>query len=374
MPAPHNPAMTPRALELWPGSGLAALELGPQDQLRPTPAYWRHWLQRPELALVDESCPAERALHRSLDGEPLRTPSTRELDTIADADVAHNYHHFLALRDAVQAAGSLQAWYLGLFRAAAVTVPPLFVDLVAQAIVQQLLGLDEEGPDALTARAAELFFRPQRVSFQSGRVLAADRATLDQQSSTQGLGDIGRLLAQAQIPATRLDLPVLGADNAQRYWTEATAARHELRSSLLLDLTHELKTDVGHGVQFTMANSRSGLKPLALLLQRWVQHLLGVEVRVEPVPRIDDAQWRWHVGLDAESSSLLNDLYEGHTVDEDRLSRLISLFRLVFANAAEMRADVAGRPVYLGLMAGPDGSLRMKPQNLLLNLPLARMS
>jgi hypothetical protein len=366
--------MTPRALELWPGSGLPALDIGPQGQLRPTPAYWRHWLQRPELALVDESCAAERALHRSLHSEPLRETPPPELDAIADADVAHNYRHFLALRDAVQTAGSLQAWYSALFRAAAVTVPPLFVDLVAQAIVQHLLSLDGAEPDALTARAAELFFRPQRVSFEAGRVLAADRSTVDEQSSTQGLGEIGRLLAQAQIQAKRLDLPVLGVDNAQRYWSEATALRSELRSSLLLDLTQEIKTDVGHGVQFTMANARSGLKPLALLLQRWVRHLLGVEVRVEPVPRIDDAQWRWHVGLDAESSALLNDLYEGHTVDEDRLSRLISLFRLHFVNPAEMRRDVAGRPVYLGLMAAADGSLRMKPQNLLINLPLARMS
>jgi hypothetical protein len=37
-----------------------------------------------------------------------------------------------------------------------------------------------------------------------------------------------------------------------------------------------------------------------------------------------------------------------------------------------MRADVAGKPVYLGLMSNASQMLRMKPQNLLLNLPLAR--
>ena len=31
--------------------------------LVPTADYWRLWLQRPELALVDESCAAERGLH-----------------------------------------------------------------------------------------------------------------------------------------------------------------------------------------------------------------------------------------------------------------------------------------------------------------------
>ena len=37
-----------------------------------------------------------------------------------------------------------------------------------------------------------------------------------------------------------------------------------------------------------------------------------------------------------------------------------------------MRRDIAGRPVYLALAADDeDGVVRMKPQNLLLNLPPA---
>jgi hypothetical protein len=35
-----------------------------------------------------------------------------------------------------------------------------------------------------------------------------------------------------------------------------------------------------------------------------------------------------------------------------------------------MRPDIAGRTVYLGLSADENELLRMKPQNLLLNLPL----
>ena len=53
------------------------------------------------------------------------------------------------------------------------------------------------------------------------------------------------------------------------------------------------------------------------------------------------------------------------------MGRLVSLFRLDFADPREMRADVAGRPVYLGLMMNTERVLRIKPQNLLLNLPLA---
>ena len=36
-----------------------------------------------------------------------------------------------------------------------------------------------------------------------------------------------------------------------------------------------------------------------------------------------------------------------------------------------MRPDIAGRPVYLGLAMSEDETLRLKPQNLLVNLPLA---
>jgi hypothetical protein len=95
-------------------------------------------------------------------------------------------------------------------------------------------------------------------------------------------------------------------------------------------------------------------------------------VRIEPLQRIDDEHWRWHLGLDAEASRLLDDLYEGRAVDAERQARLVSLFRLDFADTREMRSDVAGRPVYLGLAMDAERVLRIKPQNLLLNLPLAR--
>ena len=356
----------------WPGSGMAHLELSAQGWLQATPAWWQHWLQRPELALVDESCRAEVAMHRALHADPLRTVKPAELAGLADDDARQNYGHFLTLRDGVMAAGSLEGWYRRQFNAGPVAVPPLFLDLVTQAIVQQLLGRLTDPADHMAWRAAELFFRPQRISFEQGRVLAADSETVQEQAQTQGLGGLGRLMAQAQVQATPLQLPVLGPEHAARY--EADALRTPFRSSLLLDLTHQLTQDVGHGLQFKLANARSGLKPLAALLERWVRQLLGVQVQIEPVHRIDDARWRWHVGLDVESTALLNDLYAGAAVDEARHARLISLFRLQFADAAEMRADIAGAPVYLGLMARADGLLRLKPQNLLLNLPLAKSS
>ena len=150
--------------------------------------------------------------------------------------------------------------------------------------------------------------------------------------------------------------------------------RNRGKVNFLLDLTHELTQDLSHGLTFKMTRARSGLKALARVLERWVAHLLGVQVQIEPVHQVTDSAWRWHVGLDVESTAILNDLYQDRPVEAERMQRLVSLFTLTFANPAEMRADVAGKPVYLGLATNAEGVVRIKPQNLLLNLPLASVS
>lgn len=346
----------------WPGCGWSALGAGEGGALLPTPAFWRTVLARPELAPVEESCQSERALHAALLDDPLRAVPPERLARLQDTDARDNYGVFLAFRERLQAAGSVQACYRGLFAASGpVPVAPVFVDLLAQLVLRQL---QDDVNDAFQARAAEMLFRTQRVTQHDGRVLAGDRDTLDQRHATAGLGELGRLLQQAGAPLKALDIPVLAPDNAADYWRDGD------RHRFLLDLTHELRRDVGHGVQFTLTNAHSGLQALSRVLERWVLHLLGVQVRVQPVQQIDDAHWRWHLGLDAEATALLNDLYEDRPVDDERRRRLLSLFRLDFADAAEMRADVAGRPVYLGMATTADGLLRLKPQNLLLNLPL----
>ena len=68
---------------------------------------------------------------------------------------------------------------------------------------------------------------------------------------------------------------------------------------------------------------------------------------------------------------MLNDMYNGIDVPEDRSQRLLSLFRMEFRDKSPMRADIAGRPIYLGLAMTADNIVRLKPQNLLINLPLA---
>jgi hypothetical protein len=61
-------------------------------------------------------------------------------------------------------------------------------------------------------------------------------------------------------------------------------------------------------------------------------------------------------------------------VDEERMKRLLCLFILEFESPSDMRSDVAGRPVYLAMAMDAGQRLNIKPQNLLLNLPLALRS
>jgi hypothetical protein len=334
--------------------------------LRPTDDWLRPFLTLPELALVEESCAGEIALHQVLVEFPSRAIDETELDAVRDDDARANYTMFLAFRDALLAAGTLEAYYLALMHSGQVTIPPVFVERIVQAIVWHLLARSD---DAFEARAAELLFRPQRLTLTDGRMLCADLATIDLLNETGGFGDIGRLLVQGNAPMVAVQMTVLSADNAADYLTHQRprGARH----AFVLDLTHELASDIGHGLTFTMTRTHSGLKALARVLERWVAHLLGVQVAITPMQKIADEAWRWHVGLDVESMALLNDLYEDRAVEAERLQRLISLFKLEFANPAEMRADVAGKPVYLGLAMTAEGTLRLKPQNLLLNLPLS---
>ncbi|MEO6362151.1 MAG: DUF6352 family protein, partial [Caldimonas sp.] len=293
---------------------------------------------------------------------PSRPVEAQALSALADADARANYEMFLAFRGELLAAGTLEAWYLALMRRGEVAVPPLFIDLVVEAIVDSLL---DHRVDAFGLRAGELLHRAQRVAIDAGRVVVGDLGTLDRLNDDGGFGDLGRLLKEAQAPLRGSRLQVLDADNAGRYGPGAAAR------SFLLDMTHEVANDLGHGLSFTLTRAHSGLRALAQVLERWVVHFLGVRTTIVPLPRIDDSAWSWHIGLDAEATAILNELWTGDAIEPARGERLIGLFRLAFADPAEMRADLAGKPVYLGLAMTDQRTLKLKPQNLLLDLPLA---
>ena len=143
----------------------------------------------------------------------------------------------------------------------------------------------------------------------------------------------------------------------------AQEASHVAEPGVARVLLHDLALAVNPGTK--------GAAALARVLERWVAHFHGVEVTIEPVREIPDEDWGWHVGLDAEATAMLNDIYNGAEVDVERMKRIIGLFRMEFKDASAVRAELRGRAVFLGLAMAADATLRMKPQNLLMNLPLA---
>jgi hypothetical protein len=93
-------------------------------------------------------------------------------------------------------------------------------------------------------------------------------------------------------------------------------------------------------------------------------------VRVEPVAAIEDREWRWFVGLDAEATRIGNALWSGSTLGEDARMRVLALFRLTLFDPQDAEEAVRGHPVYLILAMTPDRRVRMKPQNLVVGLPV----
>ena len=344
--------------DFWRHSGFHLLLRDAGGRLLVTDDFLRAYFLRPEMRPLAESCANEVALHQALLQAPRLQVEAAQIEAMADAEARSNYRILLDFRARLLAAPTLEACYLGLFAGGTVSVPPLFIDQLAQIILRNIL---EHAEDALELRAAELFYREQKASVQQGAVMLADLETVELHASGSAKAATGAGLGQlitaaqaplheAQTPPGTVDLDVLDRGNAQLY--------------RLRDERHDLVISMNH--------RGAALAAFCRVLESWILHLAGVGVTVTSVPRIDEARWAWHIGLDAQSTSLLNDLWRGEAVEPERRARLLALLRLNFADAREMRADIAGRPVYLALSMDKDGVVRMKPQNLLVNLPLAQ--
>ena len=342
--------------DFWQDSGYHLLERrdperGAGAHLAVTDDFLRAYLNRPEVRPVEESNEAERALHAALLRNPREAVSGERLAAMADPDAIENYQVVLGFRERLLAADSLEDAYLKLFlepegNAKGVMVPPLFIDQLAHVIARATL---EGESDPLKLRAAELLFRAQQVTINDGVLMAADAETVEMYASSGGFGSLGRLVAEAQTPLRTVELDVLTEDNAEIYWGR------DNRYDTVLNLNF----------------AGAGLDALCRVLERWIRHFYDIGVSIQPVQKISDERWVWHIGLDAEGTSLLNDLYNGVEVGEGRLARLLSLFRMEFEDPSLLLPNVAGRPVYLAMAMTEQSQLRLKPQNLLVNLPLA---
>jgi hypothetical protein len=332
--------------EFWASSGYRLLRRRAEGRLEVTDDWLRAYLARPELTPVEDSCAAERALHAALVETPRRPITPVALVGLRDPDARANWELFAAFRDHLLRHGTLEEAYLALFASPRVPFPPLLVDQLVHAILRGILDGCTEG---LVPRAAECLFRTQKVTLQDGTVLLADEEIVEMHAAGGGMGTLGRLVAAAGATPRRVELEVLSEANGADWFARSD------RFDTVLDLTF----------------GRAGLDALCRVLERWLAHLLGLAASIQPLQRIRDERWVWHVGLDAEATAILNDLYAGAPVAEERLQRLLALFRLEIRDASMVQPALAGRPIYLGLAIDAAARLRLKPQNLLVNLPLA---
>lgn len=328
--------------DFWLSSGHRLLRRRDDGRLAITDDFLRAYLARPELRPGDDSCAAEIGLHQALAAEPRCRVADETLASLADEDARENYRVFLDFRDLLLGQDTLEASYLALFRGGRAAIPPLFLDQLTHVILRGILNGCR---DPFRLRAAELLFRSQTASIGDSAVLLADEEILQMRAAR---AKQSRELLQPAAAPVEIEMDLLSEANAAEYWQRSD------------------RFDMALNVGFT----QPGLDALCRVLEAWVGHFLAASVSVHPVQRIRDERWVWHVGLDAEATSILNRLYHGEALPEATTARILSLFRLEFRDPGDMRPDIAGRPVYLAMAMDERSRLRLKPQNLLAGLPL----
>jgi hypothetical protein len=290
-----------------------------------------------------DACDAERRLYNALLDDPRRPVAKDDIAAIADADARENWQLMVTFRDRLLHHRTLEAAYLDLVRKGSGGIPPIFLNQLVHLILRN--ALDRCG-DPMVLRAAELFFRTQRVTLHDGSLIAADEETIGGINAASA----SPLISMLGIPA-EANIDVINDNNADTYWERSD------RFDMAIDFSA----------------GRAGVSALARAMAAWIAHVLGVEVTIEACAELTNIDLAWYVGLDADATRLGDRLWRGEQSDDALSSRVVGLFRLTFAEPALMLDKVRGEPVYLILTKTPDKLIRMKPQNLVIGLPIAHL-
>ena len=135
---------------------------------------------------------------------------------------------------------TIEGAYLHLVRTGFGATPLLFVNQLVHAILRNLL---DDCDDVYALRAAEMFFRPQRLTTHEGSLIAADEETVAGTNASSA----SPLVSMLGMPAEAA-IDVLNDDNAHDYWERSD------RFDMALDLTA----------------GRRGLAALGDVIARWV--------------------------------------------------------------------------------------------------------
>jgi hypothetical protein len=329
--------------DFWISCGHHLLDREPGAGLLLTDDFLKVYLARPELIPPPDACVVENTLYNALLANPRLPISGSDIAAIADIDARENWQVLIAFRDLLLRHRTLEGAYAELMRDGAGKTPVLFVNQLVHVILRNALDGVE---DAQVVRAAELFFRTQRVTLHEGSLLAADEEVIG------GINPAPQspLVSMLGIPA-EAQIDVLNEENASSYWARSD------QFDMAIDLT----------------TGRSGLAALAEAMRRWIAHVLGVHVTIEPLSELRDVNLAWYVGLDADATRIGDMMWNGEEIDTVTMSRVVGLFALTFQDPSVVLDRVKGEPVYLILAMTPEKTIRMKPQNLAAGLPIRHL-
>lgn len=308
-----------------------------------TDEFLKVYLARPELIPPPDACAAEQALHAGLLADPRRGVAREEIMALLDADARENWELIIGFRNLLLQQGTLEAAYLDLIRRGVGKTPPLFLNQLVHVILRNIL---DDCDDPFVLRAAELLFRPQRLTMHENSLIAADDETI------AGIGSaaVSPLISMLGPPA-EAEIDVMVEDNAHRYWERSDVF------DMALDLT----------------TGRPGLAKLGEVMTRWIKHMLAVDVEIEPINELRDVSFNWYLGLDAAGTQIGDTLWSGGSLDARTQARVVGLYQLKFKDSAMVADKIGSEPVYLILAMTPDKMLHMKPQNLLTGLPIRHL-
>lgn len=330
------------APDFWVASGHHLVDRNEGGGLVLSDDFLKAYLARPELMPPEEACPVERGIHATLLRTPREAIDPGAIALVADADARENIALFLAFRDHLIAHETLEAAYLALIRKGMGATPPLFLQHLSHLIARNAF---DGVADARVLRAAECFFRAQRVTFHEGSVLLADEEAIATHEHDRTHSP---LLGMLGGPAVS-ELEVLTDENAATYAGRSDA--HDM----VYDLTHPTE---GRGA-------------LARAMATWTRHLLGFSPEYRPVEGLEGENVAWFLALDADGTAIGNKVWAGETLTSDERARVLALFAFTLPDHPRILADKRGKRAFAILASGADRLVRIKPQNLIAGLPLA---
>jgi hypothetical protein len=325
--------------DFWLTCGHHLLDRDAAGRLRVTDEFLKVYLARAELVPPPEACAAERRLHGSLLSNPRQAVTSSQIAAIADPDARENWEMMIAWRNHLVRHGTLESAYLEIVRRN-IELPQVFVGQLIQLILRSALN---DCTDAFILRAAEMFFRPQKLTVEGNSIIAWDEEIAGRVSDRRHQSPLFALLGLPPI-----DADVLNDIMVEGYWERSD------RFDMGLDLT---------------AGQR-GSAALGQVIARWILHLLAVDVAVEPLTELRDVPLLWYVGLSADATRIGDAIWNGNDMDSALQGRLVGLYRLNFNNPSDVIEKVRGEPVYLLAAMTADEVLRLKPQNLVNGLPI----